>query len=1291
MSDSSLYFAQSNKPTPEELGTQIDEEKRREGEYDPTSEGSFNTRNIVFPSVVNDRITQIEQDGPKTVGESDELLFVHALGKAEQDGVTPEIMSEEIKTTTAITTNLGRLENDKTTESFRDKVNNQQFENTDGEVMPEVFQTAATESIALLGIYSQGKNLGEGFEDLTVVQEAYARGLMDRYQELKARKNNIEGTTKPIVMSEVMSEVFEEMFGQNLPTDIQTPFGSTTETFLPNGEGSLSEAAKNSIGVLRDVHKEEDVTDTGDAPLYTTENIQSRDQVRETIDAVYQMYQEGGDVENSPLSGHEIMNNRIATYENTNLLVSKAIEEFKSGTPSDEIDYQYLASMLNNMGITDIDISKPFSAADIPMYIEKLSKAQEVLSSDVDSLYEAKLDVVSPARRYERMVGRHVGAQVGKEFTTATEVNTLINDVLMNPGNYSDGARLKILTTYNMATEAFADILAQEEVDTKFVTDLDAFRRNRNMPSNATSAKNSVFMFFGADESARKGFVEGHPTMQTLATEAYEFWDKAYGEIFTKVLEETGIENVQAPSLMAVLQLADPNWTFGNDIPWDKIDDTNMMVLTEMLVQESSKRNLKDKPDILNSLDGYFQSSMEIMTDAEAYKALPIEEKIKVAKSVKLMTYLLDTGNLFDSPQKKTVIRDLLTGNAPKEQIEKRMRAITLFARELKKGGGNIFASVDFAAIAQDPTSDEAMAVLAEMETVYTRSVDRIQGYVGKLYKGSDLITYAKPATMFGTQGKIYAGDTAVETLQSDLLSLGLTDNLDDEKEVEILRLTLQNGFGANLTKAELQEVDSYGYTSFGENQKAVTLMLNGLFRNPEERAIYNTAYAALNSTGERFSIVDVLELAGFGTAKHGDVTIGSNTVSQNVPPGKTGLIPTNHSELPKGVENIPPLESKDEWEDKDDFERVSTLYSLYNGPTAVSTPEQQEQFQRNAAVLYMHTTGNDIYEDNLKSRFPTYIGKDEEGNDVLRKGDDKEAKRTLDTFLNRQLDRRTYEAVDVSWAGSPETKTILQQNFNVSNNPYLFKMAAAAKIKPEEFQEQLNGIIEEVQRDYSSNELMIELYDKAMEARQELGFIDYFHADVGLEPFMRKFKPTLLDLNVEVLVRMEELLPESYTQAAGYRPNIDRFGGGSPDILTTVRRYPDVKMSFNGGNRSLTGPARPDGMNAALYRIDANGKRVGEPINVAWAFTEEAKVVYDNPTWLDRDIKHSHQGSRNRWGRNDLGRLLAPSQKSRSLYKRDQAVVDRAFHFETDPRFMGTKHITYPTAITPGDMTPKP
>jgi len=1270
MSDSSLYFAQSNKPTPEELGTQIDEEKRREGEYDPTSEGSFNTRNIVFPSVVNDRITQIEQDGPKTVGESDELLFVHALGKAEQDGVTPEIMSEEIKTTTAITTNLGRLENDKTTESFRDKVNNQQFENTDGEVMPEVFQTTATESIALLGIYSQGKNLGEGFEDLTVVQEAYARGLMDRYKELKARKSNIEGTTKPIVMSEVMSEVFEEMFGQNLPTDIQTPFGSTTETFLPNGEGSLSEAAKNSIGVLRDVHKEEDVTDTGDAPLYTTENIQSRDQVREAIDTVYRMYQEGGDVENSPLSGHEIMNNRIVTYENTGLLVSRALEEFESGTPSDEVDYQYLASMLNNMGITDIDISKPFSAADIPMYIEKLSKAQEVLSSDVDSLYEAKLDVVSPARRYERMVGRHVGAQVGKEFTTATEVNTLINDVLMNPGNYSDGARLKILTTYNMATEAFADILAQEEVDTKFVTDLDAFRRNRNMPSNATSAKNSVFMFFGADESARKGFVEGHPTMQTLATEAYEFWDKAYGEIFTKVLEETGQENVQAPSLMAVLQLADPNWTFGNDIPWDKIDDTNMAVLTEMLVQESSKRNLKDKPDILNSLDGYFQSSMEIMTDAEAYKALPIEQKIKVAKSVKLMTYLLDTGNLFDSPQKATVIRDLLTGNAPKEKIEKRMRAITLFARELKKGGGNIFASVDFAAIAKDPTSDEAMAVLAEMETVYTRSADRIQGYVGRLYKGSDLIAYAEPATMFGTQGKIYGGDAAVATLQSDLLSLGLTDNLDDKKEVEILRLTLQNGFGATLTKAQLEEVADYGYTSFGENQKAVTLMLNGLFRDPEERAIYNTAYAALNSTGERFSIVDVLELAGFGTAKPGNVSNGSFTVDQNLPTGQTGLIAIDNSKLPEAVENIPPLESEDEWKDKHEYDRVATLYSLYNGPTAVSTPEQQERFQKNARVLYAHSKGRDLDSDQFYRRVS--------GNEEINTG--------MTKFFRDDLNRRTYEAVDVSWAGTPETTTILQGNFNVNNNPYLFKMAAAAKIKPEEFQKQLNGIIEEVQRDYSSNELMIELYDKAMKLRGNRS-LEGFGVLANFEEFMRKFKPTLIDLNVEVLVRMEELLPESYTKAAGYRPNIDRFGGGSPDRLTTVRRYPDVRMSFNNGNRSLTGPARPDGMNAALYRIDENGKRVGEPINVAWAFTEDAKMIYDNPS----DSTHFQMGGGiKNWYAADLG-PFGPAKRAPSQYRRDPAVVDKAMYPETDPRFMGTKHITYPTAITPGDMTPKP
>ena len=1263
MSDTSLYYSQSTKPTPEELGVVIDEEVKKAGEYNPLSKTAEQDRAVMLPEEVNSRVKKIQKDGPTNPAEFQEIEVLTEIERANAEKTSPEIMAEATAETTAIVSNLSRVESGKTTALFRESLLNQNLLNEENQLDDAAFDKITKEALVLLRMYNPNESI-ELFRDLESTQIDFKDSLLTAYSDLM-ESNRTTGVKSRIDLYKLMGDVFREMYGEGLSYNTQTPFDNIYTAFLPAGAGSISEETEKAIEKQLEVQLTPEVPDLaeGSIDFQDVKKADGMDKSRLVIDSVLNAYRIGNTSDGNEVNGRDLFANRINVYNAASQFIVKSLTDFTSGELDENTDYRYLAEMLNEMGVANIDTSREFSAGDVPIYLQQFEQALNILENNVSGLEKAYVDVTSPQKRYERLVGKYLGRTVGQSLTTGAQISSLIDDVLNNPDNYSRSKRLHILTTYVQASNVFASLLETEEKDTKFMNDLDALNRNILNPGNYTDQAQSVFQMFGANEDVMNGVREQHPVALEIMDKSISFWNDAYKRNY-EMMVATLPENMQpdsptAPNIMQVLSQAMPGWTFGNDIPWENMDQMNKLVMAETLIQAAAERNLSGTPDILNSLDGFFQRSFEIMDND--FLQMNAADKAMVLSTVHLMQYMLDSSNLASHPSKRKIVRDLVTGDATGAEREKRFRGLQLFSKRIKQGGGNLFASVDFAGVMADPFSAESQAALAQMHTLYVNEMQYLQGLIGSMYSG-DIQFFAPPRSLFGEDGRIVSVEGSLDDLANAFADLGISFDKDDSDAVENLELSLMHIYGDQLTPEQKKQVDASKWNFSDENiNVSLPMRVNALLSNAYFRRDLNTAYAALNKARSTrnidFTFIDVLDLAGFKDQRPGVVKMDGVLDDTNTDDDDNTIYNTTKQEW---TDPAPPRykDQEEEWEMMVAPKKMRVLFQDYNGPTNVETDEQIENFQSLAIDLYNRQTGSDLVQDRMNERMRIHergffgeIG--DAFADIVGSGP---RTQEVNRFLREDLNRATYEAVDMSWAASSNVTTMLEQNFDATENPYLFRLAASIKIggskrgmTPEQFNENIvRPAIARVQQRYSSREVSYELFDLVQAEKNKRSPGPSPMDSKYYEDFMARYKPTLMDLHVAVMIELDENggIGEGFR-----RGNRDYFGGGK-DVsrLQSVDRYPDVRFDPPTVEMRQNRPAKTErSSSGAIYRADQNGKPIAgqDPISVYWVFDQNAQFILDNPTNKEHTssvyLSRGGGGSRlKNWTEKELGRRLS-------------------------------------------------
>ena len=964
-------------------------------------------------------------------------------------------------------------------------------------------------------------------------------------------------------------------------------------------------------------------------------------------------------------------------------------------------DFQYVASMLNAMGLTNIDTSAPFSAKDKDIYISEFMKARGLLEGDIQELEEAYHTMSDPRKIYDNLMMKYMGEKVNHEFGSIDEVNALIYDVLNNPDNYDDGSMLGILTTYNMASEAFSSALEGLETDSDYQLDLRRVQNNLNNPSQSVPENESVWMFFGANTRQINGLMDQHPTMVDLQETLYSHWNGAFQDNYLKLTESMGItrddgspyDESNIPDLSMILTRRGAiDWQMGDTIPWRSIDHTTKVVLTETLIQESARRPTNELPAPLKSLQNHVEATFLALGSGTETANMSPGVQADIVSVLNLTSYMLNSKDLYGKTTTRAMTKKILAQGS-----EEKMRALEGLNVFIMHGQGSTgFELIDSSVLLKWQTGEklteaeemELKIYMFDKQSVHYDAVNRMLEFVSMVYRGDpDIPNLASGKYSIYKLHRLQPPATEFRDTMAEMGFLIPTDWHEAQAEYEKLKSMVQ------LTDSEIKTINDSEWDWLpGEDVDhlyAFQYILEKVTKDLDMRARMRTAHTAWVATQGDTPILPSQLLAvvgmqaahqGLHMSESGKLYSGGGSKPEETLDGLKGLLEVVKDSETGGEYRRRGIANFSEYRAEPPEETLTHRFRNYTGKPMITTKDQKQELSRVVKLLYENEMGEPVYE--AYAREMAYrrrrggawnpLSWPDRGWDLLHQNVRKESPVT--TFTQQNINKEVYRAINVSWANSEDTRSILRSNFINTNNDFVGILGR----NEAETNNVINGIINQVCGEYGSDALMLRLYEKYKKEVNQSGPKNSFMTrdeegnwgwesggDTDPLDFITMYKPTLIDLHMEVYARIHaEVLRQGHSPD-GLRMNDISLAGtsridGLEDTGLTIRKYPEVYMELLPVEQRQ-GSYIPN--NVHIFRRDKNGNMVkGSGMDVAWIFGSNLNPLMERDD--NRiDIAMAHPRAQV-WSRNELDLIeWRTPEQIRAARQRAAETEERRLH----------------------------
>ena len=850
-------------------------------------------------------------------------------------------------------------------------------------------------------------------------------------------------------------------------------------------------------------------------------------------------------------------------------------------------DYQYVASLLNEMGLTSIDTSRPFSERDVPIYLAAFEEAESILVQDINKWTNTYERLTDPRKIYDNIMMERMGDLVGHEFKNITEVNMLIYDVLNNPDNYDDASATAILSKWNYFQEATTKALDYQQTTADYLIMQRDIENSLRNPGQATAEGKNPTVFFNAPNKFRESLQEGDTTAlqieDTLLRHYGERWTNTFNGIMSEV--DPDFDPTQSPTFAQVMGYGEGGWRMGDQIPWENMDQTSKTVMARMLVEGTV-----DNPLPGGVLSVPLKAIQTSLTNAYSKLAqggdiaqMSVVDQAEIISAMNLTSHLIRSAEMTGQTNTRRTTRQLLAGGDEEKYL-------SLVAMHKIFVGGMVDTGVeliDYAELMGDKPPEEIANILAQRMQVDFEAIDAFYDYTSNLFLGTPL-----PDFSYGRES-IFSLNRE-EKMGADFTAMLSKAGLSFPTDLQGLKDLYEELRPYHMIDYEAGETNWFFDADEDQLTDAIRETLYYATADPETRRLLETvttAYVSSQKDGSLLDIGNLFKLGNLHVATEKRVAIGSYSIS-NGPFGAQelrdmrDLIQDEEIEAPWGHDD-PAM-----WENLDDRGKMGVHITKWNGP--------RDAWGGNDPNYIAHM--NTVYmERNADS--PEYSGltlaQSKEKAQQEWQGVAYATPNTMTTgVINRWeaefKSKEVYQATCTGWIkDNPAIRDMLVQNFGIEGSGQV--MHTQYGMTPEEYTAAMNDVVDSVITDYSSTDVWDQLRAAGRRHQQQRGF---FTDNWSWEKVQYTYAPNLVDLHCECLARFDETYSGRNKDES--RANAVNLGGTNK--IPGIRKYPNVSLEHLRGSLS-----RPGGVGGDTYDNTVRLKvRDGNPILFRWGFNNK-------------------------------------------------------------------------------------
>ena len=1190
-----------------------------------------------FPAPVVDLVSVIMERGPENPEEEDLMNLIMNWGQIEHDGVSPELMENTRREAQIRTQNVSRSNARRKIDEWKGSFQTRTILNEDGSIDRRALRNASMDLLKGFVDVLQEDQLEDGFAPLLewafsnteewvnqygralanidpelaenaiveIIARQFAESVEGSFNEQVERRNGLisaEAQPAPDIYR-VMETMFNEIYGGTYEGElVQTPFDDTTIPYKPNGWELLSEEAQSSITaqVIREKAPQPAL------PMWGLKGLQARDLQREGLDKLLDAYDRRRQIAGT---GVERITNEYFLTDQTKNVVDQALAELKSGELSPETDYQYIALVLNKMGLANIDTTVPFGAGDVEGYITALTKAQSVLDKEFSILEDTYYNLVDPRFMYNKLMMDAMGDKLRMKFNNIEEVNALVYDVIKNPNNYDRGSRMGILTTYNLANNLFSDLETEEEEDTKWRIELGDLRTSAlGTKGNLTKlGRTPMGVLFDSSAELRRAVMDDeHPVAVQMQEEAFMYFEEKFAENYAGIMEATDPEWTPEKNGMPTFrQVLGPNFVIGGTVNWQGMPQHTRAALASTFIKSHVDTSPDKMSSALKGLQAHMIKNIGRVQSGDELVNMPKEDQVEAFATFNMAHWLLqDTKRFGLNTKSRALIKELLVGEGPnKHQKFLAMKAWSTVASKLA-GPDTLVELIDVGALmaAEDPA--EMQLILNDRLNLPKRTANILYNYIGKTYTApEETANLASGANSFYNVNR----KTLDITKWDDELkrcNLAIPSEDDDNAEEDIRNMYYELKAICRLPEDVAKEIEETTWMwisvdpGYNEYKEGIRKIIYQQTENAATRRLLgtlNSAWVTSMPPSMKLSPVELFELADVHTTNEGYVpTNKGHYITAGRNGDQDGLIDAmeRSDTIPRPATITPK-----QWEDTDPSERLTMSFNNFAGNTdPTKRPIHWEKSLGQANEAMWRATFPDeeyTYSEARNSEFASIRNK-------------------AIAFEKNVAKDSGYTIMDNSWMKSPQVRATLKTNFNPTQLKHI--QAALIEASPRgtteaEVQVIFDELIDGVIRDYSSGETSAAQLRLARRDR------------LSLEGSIKAYKPTLLDLHCEVYARLHERILELRPGSRGIIANATSLGG---EVLegTKIRKYRTAKIDFrqvNMGDPSIMSPDTE--MSIVLTSTSADKGVPNASLELAWVLPYQLFGLRDDKGRMYRGL----------------------------------------------------------------------
>ena len=945
-------------------------------------------------------------------------------------------------------------------------------------------------------------------------------------------------------------------------------------------------------------------------------------------------------------SASQIIGSRLASE--TALL--KTIQDYKTALEqgNDARDYQYLASVLNSLGLTNISTDIPFNQTDKDIYLAALTEAIDSVSASVQGFTESYHRVQNPLSIYDTLMIKSMNKWAGTDFETMDEINSLIDDVLDNPDGYDNGSIMGILSTYNLANETFSDFLESDTADASLLALQQKIRSNLAADGPVDEVGNGSAAFFDPSNLLyTEAIVKQNRVALGIVEELQDYWDNRYRKVFTDLWNasnpnaEKPMTEENAPSILNV-----PGGAFGEPMNWREMNQFDRYVMSEMLIRDAQQNPTPGLHGGMESLQEWLQSTYSEMSFGSEMVSMDLDRQANLHAVLNLTSNLITQSAASEGGALRRSVRELVAGDD-----DDRWEALSAYNVMLQRNGIDTgFESIDGLALLRNATSEEdrqAVAeIMADRMALYTDASDKLAHYIGKLYREEPVVSGLDSSTdsMFNDRRTPLEGDPEswdTDTYMDIVTELRRNNIVIPSDETELadewarVSSLFPRALDANTLKKINSDPDLY--------EKGIVAVLYALTNDLGQRQLCDTIVtAALSTSKQPLTPSQLINLStqinGLGNIRNtGRGMIHKDTISEDTERDTVTLLETIPDEdLAFRTGGHDPTKVREQTP----TEQVTLMWSNYTGSPNPDDPVIEANLRRlypiwaNERAKELGLTPREMYDlesdiqhyrmarasytgfdpqlqfDRGKGRF---LATEELGNltyeDMVSDPEKMERMKRVREFFGgaygssgdipggfQNFGPKVYRAIDLSWVKAPETRTVIMNNF--SRREPFWNEAAIAAYGPDGVDRWFNDmeqIIDNTIQDYGDPVLERDLLKLVL-------------AGENPENVMLRAKPNMLDLHLEIMSRAADhfgTFPANInsTTLNGMRPHHPRKIGTG---LFVHRKYSQASLEaipLQGSN--ALGSGDPDRMR---MRLTIQGLTPGQGerhIKLPWSITD--------------------------------------------------------------------------------------